>query len=90
MTNSIKLLLASVTSSAFLIGCGGGGGSQSTSDPRVMQPPVSTAPTFTQGVFAPSSNFVDQCETPRTGVDPLSNNGAQFSDRDGSTLQILD
>jgi len=89
MTNSIKFLLGSAASCAFLVACGGGGGSSSTPNPPSSggpTPPVSSAPTFTAGSFDPSSDFVDQCETPRTGVDPLGDNGAAFTDRAGSEL----
>lgn len=64
MTNSFKFLLASAASCAFLAACGGGG---SSSNPTVVTPPVSTAPTYTAGTFAPASSFKSQCETPRAG-----------------------
>lgn len=69
MTNPIKLLLASTASCFILAGCGGGGGSSPTSvsSPRTVTPPVSNAPTFTQGTFEPATSFKDRCETPRAG-----------------------
>ena len=88
MSKSIKLLLASAASCAFLAACGGGGGSTSTSPVVVTPPttPVSSAPIFEAGKFDASSDFVARCESPRTGTDPLSDNGAPFRDTDGSTL----
>ncbi len=89
MTKSAKLLLASAASCVLLIGCGGGGSSNSSPAPAAVAPPpapVSSAPRFSPGVFAPSEDFVDQCESPRTGTDPLSDNGAPFADTAGSTL----
>jgi len=84
MTHSIKLLMASVASCVFLTACGGGGGSSSSSTPPVVvTPPTNTGPVFQSGSFAPSSDFVDQCEAPRTGTDPLSNE--PYADEAGST-----
>jgi hypothetical protein len=48
MTNSIKLLLASVASCAFLAACGGGGSSSTSvdnSNSNIVNPPVSTGQT---------------------------------------------
>ena len=91
MTKTIKLLLVSAASCSLLAACGGGGGSSSTPTPPAVvtpppPPPVSSAPTFTSGVFAPMGDFVDQCETPRTGVDPLSASGASYRDSEGTNL----
>ena len=70
MTNSIKLLLASVASCAFLAACGGGGSSSTSvdnSNSNIVNPPVSTGPTYTPGTYAPASSFKNRCETPRAG-----------------------
>ena len=86
MTKSIKLLLASAASCAFLAACGGGGGGGGSSTPTPT-PPTSSAPVFEAGKFDPASDFDHLCETPRSGVDPLSDSGASYRDRTGSTLE---
>lgn len=83
MTKSIKLLMASAASCAFLAACGGGGGNNSG---NTVTPPVSTGPVFQSGSFDAASSFVDQCQSPRTGTDPLSDSGAAYRDTSGSTL----
>jgi carboxyl-terminal processing protease len=45
---------------------------------------TSSSATWTQGVFEPSSSFVNQCQTPRTGIDPST--GKAYLDKAGSTL----
>jgi hypothetical protein len=67
MTKSIKFLLASAASCAFLVACGGGGGGGSSSSGGTVTPPVSNTPTYTPGTFAPATSFKDQCQTPRAG-----------------------
>jgi len=70
--------------SSILASCGGGSSGSSTAAARVpVPPPVSQAPTFTSGVFAPRDNFVAQCAAPRSGNDP---DGNAYPDRAGSTL----
>lgn len=49
--------------------------------PPPPPPPVSGSPSFSPGVFAPREDFVDQCETPRSGTDP---DGNRFPDQAGS------
>jgi len=85
MTHHIKLLLATAASCAFLSACGGSsGGSTSPTTPVVVTPPTNSGPVFQSGSFPPSSNFVAQCQSPRTGTDPLTN--ASYADTAGSTL----
>ena len=78
MTKTIKLLLVSAASCAFLAACGGGGGGSSPIPSVGVTPPapVSNAPTFTPGTFAAATSFKDQCESPRAGR----------ADTEGSTL----
>ena len=68
---SARRPLAVVTLLA-LAGCGGGSGD------------VTGSSSWTAGVFAPSSSFANQCQTPRTGVDPTT--GRPYTDVRGSTL----
>lgn len=62
---------------AVLSGCGGGG-----SDSRLDD--LNRDSDWKQGVFKPASGFKDRCETPRTGIDPLS--GLRYPDKSGDTL----
>jgi len=84
MTHHFKLLFVSVASCAVLAACGGGGGGGSAPTPVVVTPPTSSGPVFQAGTFAPSSSYVAQCQTVRTGIDPLTD--ARYADRAGSTL----
>jgi hypothetical protein len=61
-------------------GGGGGGGGGTTT------PPVSTGPTWQQGVFQSASTFINKCATVRTGKDSQGNT---FPDQPGSLLQEL-
>ena len=63
---------------------GGGGGSQAGGG--TTPPPTGgggSGPTWTSGVFQPSSQFVNRCQTVRTGLDIEGN---PFPDQSGSTL----
>ena len=70
-----------------LAACSGGGDGSSapppTSSTPPPPPPMSSAPTFTPGVFAPRTDFENRCETVRVGVDIEGN---PFPDMPGSTL----
>ncbi|HEY2809518.1 MAG TPA: S41 family peptidase [Steroidobacteraceae bacterium] len=59
----------------FLSACGGGGSGSDSS---------TTPPTWTAGIFQPSSHFAAQCQNPRSGTDPVS--GDAYPDVQGSTL----
>lgn len=87
MTVKLSALATVSLASIMLASCGGGGSSRPASTPVVVTPPppVSTGPTWTQGVFAAESQFVAQCENPRTGTDPATGN--PFVDRAGSFLE---
>lgn len=80
MKNIVKSIFPLVTL-GVLVACGGG---SSNDDNSSTQPPVSTGPTWTAGVFAPSSNFIARCQTPRSGTDI---NGNPWPDVQGSTLE---
>ena len=77
-----------------LVACGGGGGGGGTTPtpigtsppPPPPPPPTSQGPTWTQGVFEPSADFINRCETPRTGTDIEGNT---FPDVAGSLLEEL-
>lgn len=68
------------------VACSDGGGS----DPVVPNPPSGgggvTGPTWTQGVFAASSQFAQRCENPRSGVDIEGN---PFPDVQGTLAEEL-
>jgi len=85
MTHHIKILLVTAASGVILAACGGGGSSSTpTPTPVVVTPPTNSNPVFQSGSFDPASDFVAQCQSPRTGTDPLTD--APFADTDGSTL----
>ena len=56
-------------------GCGGSGSGPSSG---------SGSGSWTAGVFPPSSSFANQCQTPRSGVDPTT--GRPYADVKGTTL----
>ncbi len=58
--------------------CGGSGGG--TSNPL---PTGGSDPVWTAGIFEEAANFINQCQSPRSGVDI---NGDAFPDQQGSTL----
>lgn len=73
-------------SMVFLLAAACGGGSDPQPSPTNPPPTTgggSTGPTWTSGVYAPSSQFENRCETVRTGVDIEGN---PFPDMAGSTL----
>ncbi|MES1156641.1 MAG: S41 family peptidase [Alphaproteobacteria bacterium] len=74
---------AALALSLFTASCGGGGGGGggASSGGGSTTP---TGPTWTQGAYAPSSQFINRCQTVRTGVDIEGN---PFPDMAGSTLQ---
>ena len=63
--------------SVVLSACSGGGSSSPApvsppptgTTPTPTPTPTPTGPTYTPGVFESASNFKDQCEVVRTGVD---------------------
>jgi carboxyl-terminal processing protease len=79
--SSLRILVGSFLFAAAA-GCGGGGGGGSGGG----NPPVVTGPTWTQGVFQPSSTFQDRCAVVRTGND---SQGRPFPDQAGSLAQEL-
>lgn len=81
--NTLSLAIFSALSVFALTGCGGGGGSNTT--PAPVTPPTSNTPTWTAGVFEPSDELKNFCETPRTGNDPFNNN-QPYPDQAGSAL----
>lgn len=84
--NKLALAVFLAVSGFSLTGCGGGSGSSdSTTNPP---PPTTSEPSWTAGVFAPSSEFKNQCAVPRTGNDPYNNNrpypdtaGSEFTEK---------
>ncbi|GKW54300.1 peptidase S41 [Pseudoalteromonas sp. NCCP-2140] len=82
--NKLALAIFLAASGASLSGCGGG----SSSNTDTTYPPTTSEPTWTAGVFEPSSEFKDQCAVPRTGNDPYNNNqpypdtaGSEFTEK---------
>ncbi|MFN3313789.1 MAG: peptidase, partial [Hyphomonas sp.] len=83
--SSWRAAALSLTFAVALGACGGGGGGGGTSpSPPPPPPPGGTGPTWTQGQFAPASNFKDRCAVVRTGVD-IENR--PFPDRQGTALE---
>lgn len=94
---SRAMVFLCVTLSPILVtSCGGGGGGSGGSSqpigiapppaPPVSPPPVSPPPAgsgWQQGQFSPASTVINQCATPRSGVDA---EGVAFSDRPGTLL----
>jgi len=83
--NKQSLLSLSVALGITLLsGCGGSSGSNDTT----FTPPTNNngdnEPTWVQDQFQPSSDFVAQCETPRTGSSPITN--IAYPDKEGSEL----
>ncbi|WP_251360016.1 S41 family peptidase [Kangiella sp. TOML190] len=78
---NIRKLIVPALFTGFLVACGGGGSSSSSSP---TPPPSSSGPTWTAGVFAPSSDFEARCQNPRSGNDI---NGRPWPDVQGSTLE---
>jgi hypothetical protein len=68
---SLAILLLTVAS------CGGGGGGDGSDSP-------SPSGTWRAGVFQPSSNFSNRCESPRKGTDPFT--GRAYPDLQGDTV----
>ncbi|GEB70552.1 Peptidase S41 [Pseudoalteromonas carrageenovora] len=82
--NKASLAIIAALSGLTLAGCGGGSSMDTTPNP-VVPPPASSAPTWTAGVFEPSDDLKNFCETPRTGNDPFNNN-EPYPDQAGSAL----
>ena len=63
---------------SLLAGCGGGSGSSNTppvvTTPTTPTTPVTTEPEWEAGVYEPQSQYLAKCETPRSGIDPFTNN----------------
>ncbi|MGB0841231.1 MAG: peptidase, partial [Pseudoalteromonas shioyasakiensis] len=84
--NKLALAVFLAASGMSLSGCGGGGSSSNTD--TTNPPPTTSEPTWTAGVFEPSSEFKDQCAVPRTGNDPYNDNqpypdtaGSEFTEK---------
>ncbi|MDF5114821.1 peptidase S41, partial [Vibrio parahaemolyticus] len=78
-----KYSLATAVTLALLQGCGGGGGDSSSPTPSTSS---ANGPTWKVHDFSqPSKTFINQCETPRVGLDPYDNYAA-YPDKLGSAL----
>lgn len=88
-TATVAALLAS---GVILAACGGGGGGGSSVTPTAVSPPppppppANQGPVFTPGVFEAASTFINQCASPRSGVDIEGN---PFPDQSGSLEEEL-
>ena len=88
-SHSLATVCLTAIGFAILGACGGGGGGGSTPAaivPPPPPPPASTAPVWTQGSFQAASQFKDQCQTVRTGMDIEGNT---FPDEVGSLAEEL-
>lgn len=91
LTSYLRFIIVLPFISVFLVACSGGGSDPApvaVTPPPVTPPPVTppvvTGPTWTKGVFEDASEFANQCETPRAGVNPAT--GSSYPDVAGSTL----
>jgi len=68
----MKFLKSGLVASSALVltACGGSGGS--STPVAVVNPPTSSEPTWTSGVFQAESNFKDRCASPRAGTNDQS------------------
>lgn len=81
--NKTSLAIFTAFAGFALTGCGGGGSGIDSAP--VVTTPVTSSPTWTAGVFEPSNDLKNFCETPRTGNDPFNNN-EPYPDQAGSAL----
>ncbi|WP_170176795.1 S41 family peptidase [Litorilituus sediminis] len=82
--NKQSLLSLSVALGISLLSACGG---SSDSNETPLTPPANNGanePTWVQGVFQPSSDFVAQCQSPRSGSSPIT--GIAYPDKAGSEL----
>lgn len=86
MRANFFVIAAFLFASLFLAsGCSqGDNNSRTAAPPPPPPPPTNSGPTWTQGVFEPSSEFEDRCEVVRTGLDIEGN---PFPDMAGSILE---
>lgn len=69
---------------AVLLGaCGGGGDDGPATTPTAPTTPTPTI-SWTAGNYSPASTFANQCQTPRTGIDPVTSRS--YPDQQGSSL----
>ena len=81
-----------LATAVVLAGCGGGGsssaggnsGGSGTGNTGGGSGSGNTAPTYTAGVYASEALLKDFCATPRTGIDPYTNQA--YPDKAGSAL----
>ncbi|GMM86530.1 S41 family peptidase [Pseudoalteromonas sp. MTN2-4] len=83
--NTLSLSIVLALSATALVGCGGSSSNNNqTTTPSTGTGGTVTEPTWTLNQFDPSSSFVNQCETPRTGTDPYEN--APYPDKAGTAM----
>src|SRR5688572_1589460 len=75
--SGLRALFATVTALG-LCSCGGGGGGD-----RDASIATSSGSGYVAGVYAPASQFRNQCANPRSGSSPVT--GVPYPDRPGST-----
>ncbi len=75
-------LLNLIPAAALLAACGGGGGGGFSAPAGGGS--GTAPPSWVQGQFSPSSSFAAMCMTPRTGVDPITQQ--TYPDRTGNAL----
>jgi hypothetical protein len=69
---------------ALLAACGGGGEGDSGFTPTTPTTPATPGISYTRGVYPAAATFANQCQTPRSGVDPAT--GQRYPDVLGSSL----
>ena len=68
----------------FIAACGGGGGDSGFGVTSPPPPPPPGGSGWQQGVFLDASTFANQCQNPRSGTNPATNQ--PYPDLQGSTL----
>ncbi|MEP6885654.1 MAG: S41 family peptidase [Gammaproteobacteria bacterium] len=77
-------MLALIPAAALLGSCGGGGGGGGSGGGGSAPTGGGASNSWVQGQFSPSSTFTAMCATPRTGVDPITQQ--TYPDRSGTAL----
>ncbi len=80
VVNKPALLLTALLPLTLLSACGGSSGTPETITTSI----ASTEPNWQQDQFQPSTDFVAQCEKPRSGSSPIT--GIAYPDQQGSEL----
>lgn len=86
MFSNMKLFTVVTLQVLFVSACGGGsGGATSTKDQVVLKKTSTQDSLWTRGEFKVAATYKDQCETPRSGIDPYTNQA--YPDKSGTAMQ---